>query len=151
MNANFPNHRAPTGADAKSSQAPTGHVEAVPSQNAGAVVGEFNDVFGWSFPANCNRETLMVLAGFSRLRGRDDIAQKIERFLEHGSQLFSAEELLPLIWPSEKSRPSVRWLRGQQERRAIPYVRIGGLIWFDVEQVRAAIANRHTIPMRNQT
>ena len=48
--------------------------------------------------------------------------------------LVSAEELLPMVWPSEKSRPSLRWLREQQAARKIPFMRIGG--WSDLTPTR---------------
>jgi len=65
-------------------------------------------------------------------------------------ELVTAEELLPIIWPNEKSRPSLRWLRTQQDNRAIPYVKMGRLVFFDPEQVRAAIADKHTIKTKKQ-
>jgi hypothetical protein len=44
-------------------------------------------------------------------------------------QLVSAEGLLALLW-EEKSRPSLRWLREQQARRTIPFIKIGARVWF---------------------
>ena len=64
--------------------------------------------------------------------------------------LVSAEELLPLVWPSEKSRPSLRWLREQQAARKIPFIRIGRLVWFDPDQVIAALQNQKTMKAREQ-
>jgi hypothetical protein len=41
--------------------------------------------------------------------------------------------------------PSLRWLDYQKARRRIPFVRIGRLIFYDVQQVRAALQERHTV------
>jgi hypothetical protein len=57
------------------------------------------------------------------------------------SQLVDAERLLELLF-EEQSRPSLRWLREQQARRAIPFVRLGRLVFFDLAQVRAALKIR---------
>jgi len=49
-------------------------------------------------------------------------------------RLVSAAELLRVMW-SDKSRPSLRWLREQQARRTIPHIKIGGRVWFRPSQV----------------
>lgn len=59
-------------------------------------------------------------------------------------KLVDAKGLLEELFP-ENARPTVRWLRTQQKRRSLPYVRLGRLVFFDVEAVRQAIAERHTI------
>ncbi len=59
------------------------------------------------------------------------------------NQLVDAEGLLEILF-EEKSRPSLRWLREQQLRRAIPFVRLGRLIFFDPTLVRAALNDRLT-------
>jgi hypothetical protein len=59
--------------------------------------------------------------------------------------LLSAEELLPAIWPNENSRPSLRWLREQQRKRTLPYVKFGRLVFFDLAKVRQALAKRFTV------
>jgi hypothetical protein len=59
--------------------------------------------------------------------------------------LLTAEELLKAIWPNEKSRPSLRWLREQQSRRTLPYVKCGRLVYFDPAKVRQSIAKRFTV------
>jgi hypothetical protein len=43
------------------------------------------------------------------------------------------------------SRPSLRWLRTQTKARAIPFVRIGHLVFFDVEMVRRWLAERRLV------
>ena len=55
------------------------------------------------------------------------------------SKLVDAEELLNVVW-TDKSRPSLRWLRGQVGERKIPFTRIGRLIFFDPELVRQHLA-----------
>jgi hypothetical protein len=60
--------------------------------------------------------------------------------------LLTAEELLKAIWPNVKSRPSLRWLREQQAQCAIPSVKLGRLVFFDVDKVRQSIAERFTKP-----
>lgn len=59
--------------------------------------------------------------------------------------LLTAEELLKAIWPNEKSRPSLRWLREQQARRTVPFVKCGRLVFFDAAKVRQSIAKRFTV------
>lgn len=59
-------------------------------------------------------------------------------------QLVNAEQLLEALFTPE-SRPSMRWLRTQTQSRAIPFVRIGHLVFFDVELVRAALANQNLV------
>jgi len=51
-------------------------------------------------------------------------------------QLVDAPTLLQVLWPEGSSRPSLRWLREQQRRRTIPYVKIGTRVWFRPNKVR---------------
>ena len=64
-----------------------------------------------------------------------------------GQQLVRGERLLELLF-DEYSRPSLRWLRQMQAQRKIPYVKIGHLVRFDVEQVRAALEDDCTVHSR---
>lgn len=64
------------------------------------------------------------------------------------SQLVGKQALLELLFPNEADRPTTRWLDVQCKRRVIPFIRLGRLIWFDVAQVREAIATRATIRPR---
>lgn len=59
--------------------------------------------------------------------------------------LLTADELLKAIWPNPQSRPSLRWLRSQQSRRTLPYVKCGRLVYFDPAKVRQSIAKRFTV------
>lgn len=63
--------------------------------------------------------------------------------------LVGAENLLKALFPDEKDRPTIRWLRRQQKNRTIPYIKIGKFVWFDVEQVRAHLERRQTIQARS--
>jgi hypothetical protein len=60
------------------------------------------------------------------------------------ARLLDAKALLEELFP-ESARPSVRWLREQQKRRRIPFVKLGRLIFFDPVEVREVITTRHTI------
>lgn len=55
------------------------------------------------------------------------------------SGLLSAKEALVAIWPDIKSRPSIRWFRGLQAKRAIPVIKVGHLTFFEADRVRAAL------------
>ena len=56
--------------------------------------------------------------------------------LRLSGKLVNAQQLLDELF-SDDARPSLRWLRTQTKARAIPFVRIGRLVFFDVEMVRA--------------
>ncbi len=58
--------------------------------------------------------------------------------LSHPS-LLSADSLLKEVWPDESSRPSLRWLRNMQARRAVPYVKLNRLVFFEADRVRSAL------------
>jgi hypothetical protein len=64
--------------------------------------------------------------------------------LVFNGRLVSAEQLLDQVF-DPSCKPSLRWLRTQTKARAIPFVRIGHLIFFDVELVRAALAKKNLI------
>ncbi len=59
-------------------------------------------------------------------------------------KLVSAEQLLEQLFARE-CKPSLRWLRTQTKARSIPHVRIGHLVFFDVELVRAALAGKNLV------
>jgi hypothetical protein len=54
--------------------------------------------------------------------------------------LLDAVGLLEALWPDQRSRPSLRWLREQQKRRTVPIIKWGRRVFFDPVQVRQAIA-----------
>jgi hypothetical protein len=64
-------------------------------------------------------------------------------------KLLCAEQLLDALFDPQ-CRPSLRWLRTQTKLRTIPFVRIGHLVFFDVEMVRAALANKNLVRGRWQ-
>lgn len=59
----------------------------------------------------------------------------------------AAQEMLNEVF-SDECRPSMRWLRTQTKARTIPCVRIGHLVFFDVEMVRAYLAERRLVHAR---
>jgi len=59
-------------------------------------------------------------------------------------KLVNASQLLEQLFAAE-CKPSLRWLRSQTKAKTIPHVRIGHLVFFDVEMVRAALAGRNTV------
>ena len=59
-------------------------------------------------------------------------------------KLVNAEQLLEQLFAPE-CKPSLRWLRSQTKAKSIPHVRIGHLVFFDVEMVRSALAGRNTV------
>jgi hypothetical protein len=58
--------------------------------------------------------------------------------LKNSDKLISAEELLKTLF-GDHNRPSLRWLRDKQSKRVIPYVKIGRLIRFKVDDVKRAL------------
>ncbi len=63
--------------------------------------------------------------------------------------LVDGPRLLKALFPDEACRPSLRWLRDQQERKAFPFVKLGRLVFFDPDQVRRAIAEKMTVQPRH--
>lgn len=59
--------------------------------------------------------------------------------IETESKLIGKQQLLEQLF-DEASRPSPRWLDYQISARRIPFVKIGGKIFFELAQVKAAIA-----------
>ena len=59
-------------------------------------------------------------------------------------KLMRAEQLLEALFEPQ-CRPSMRWLRSQTKARSIPVVRIGHLVFFDLELVRTALANKSLV------
>jgi hypothetical protein len=60
------------------------------------------------------------------------------------TKLVSGKQLLELLF-EEASRPSLRWLRMQQKRRALPYIKIGRLVRYDPLRVREILVRRFTV------
>ena len=63
-------------------------------------------------------------------------------------KLVSAERLLDELFEAQ-CRPSLRWLRTQTKAKTIPHFRIGHLVFFDVEMVRAALAGTNMVRGRS--
>ncbi len=66
--------------------------------------------------------------------------QTIMKNLESG-QLVRGETLLVMLFPIAKERPCLAWLNNLRKRGGIPFVRLGRLIYFDIDQVRKALSN----------
>jgi hypothetical protein len=62
-------------------------------------------------------------------------------------KLVDAKGLLEALFEPE-ARPSLRWLRQMQAQRRIPYIKIGHLVRFNIDEVREALANRCTVRAR---
>lgn len=62
--------------------------------------------------------------------------------------LVDAPTLLALLW-HDNARPSLRWLRDQQRRRTMPFIKISGKVFFSPTAVRAALDQRHTVGRRS--
>ncbi|EDY82558.1 hypothetical protein VDG1235_2181 [Verrucomicrobiia bacterium DG1235] len=68
---------------------------------------------------------------------------------ESKPKLVDANGLLEVLF-DKSSRPSVRWVRQMQAQRKIPYVKIGHLVRFDVEEVRQALSENCTVNPRRR-
>ncbi len=55
-------------------------------------------------------------------------------------KLVDANRLLRELFVQD-ARPSLRWLRSQTKAKAIPHIRIGRLVFFDVGEVRRVLGN----------
>lgn len=62
-------------------------------------------------------------------------------------KLVNAKELLDQLF-SPECKPSLRWLRSQTRSKSIPFLRLGHLVFFDVEMVRSALADRNLVKSR---
>ena len=65
----------------------------------------------------------------------------------NNNHLVSGPRLLDLLF-EEESRPSLRWLREQQKRRIVPYLKIGARVYFDPVQVRESLNKNNLIKPR---
>lgn len=59
-----------------------------------------------------------------------------------------AKRLLNELFDQD-ARPSIRWLRQQTKAKAIPFIRIGHLVFFDVDMVRTALAGKNLVGARH--
>jgi hypothetical protein len=62
-------------------------------------------------------------------------------------KLVNAQQLLDELF-DPAAKPSIRWLRTQTKAKAIPYVRIGHLVFFDVDLVRRSLAAKNLVQHR---
>ena len=82
-----------------------------------------------------------------------DFATFIMSDISVKGKLVGAKQLLEQLFDPD-ARPSIRWLRQQTKAKAIPFIRIGHLVFFDVDMVREAlsaknlVAGRHLMTLR---
>lgn len=76
-----------------------------------------------------------------------DLMNKNMNDMVVSGKLLSAEQLLTQLFDPD-CKPSLRWLRGQTKARTIPFIRIGHLIFFDLEMVRSTLAGKNLIRRR---
>lgn len=62
-------------------------------------------------------------------------------------KLVNGPQLLEQLFDPD-AKPSLRWLRGLTKSKAIPYIRIGHLVFFDLEMVRSALASKNLVRHR---
>jgi hypothetical protein len=67
--------------------------------------------------------------------------------LNEPEKLVDAKTLLSLLW-DEASRPSLRWLRQQQARRTLPFLKLGARVWFSPSEVRRYLQEKWTVKRR---
>jgi hypothetical protein len=64
-----------------------------------------------------------------------------------GSRYVRGEQLLEALF-EPTIRPSLRWLRAQQAARALPFVKVGRLVFFDPIAVKLHWESKRTIKAR---
>lgn len=79
-----------------------------------------------------------------------DVMQKPMNELVVKGKLVSAGQLLDQLF-DPGAKPSLRWLRTQTKSKAIPHIRIGHLVFFDVDMVRTALAGKNLVRHRMTT
>lgn len=62
-------------------------------------------------------------------------------------KLVRAEQLLDQLF-DPSCKPSLRWLRSQTKSKGIPHIRIGHLVFFDMDMVRSALAGKNLVRHR---
>ena len=64
---------------------------------------------------------------------------------ENPLALVPGEILLEVLWPETETRPTMRWLRKMTKTRAVPFVKLGNRVWFDVQRVRRHLDKKFTV------
>jgi hypothetical protein len=62
-------------------------------------------------------------------------------------KLFDAEKLRVELW-AEGCAPALRTIREWQAKRIIPSIRIGGRVFFDIDEVRSCLERRNKLRAR---
>ncbi len=78
-----------------------------------------------------------------------DFAEKQMKNSSENGKLVGGQQLLNQLFEQE-ARPSIRWLRQKTKERAIPYIRIGHLVFFDVDLVRSTLLSKNLVQGRHQ-
>jgi hypothetical protein len=63
--------------------------------------------------------------------------------------LVDGPRLLETLFPNPACRPSLRWLKDREKQRALPFMRIGRLIFYNPPAVRAAMEAK-TLTMKSR-
>jgi hypothetical protein len=66
---------------------------------------------------------------------------------DENEKLVDAATLLNVLW-DETCRPSLRWLREQQARRSIPFIKLGARVWFMPSEVRRCLREKWAVKQR---
>lgn len=69
---------------------------------------------------------------------------------EPDHKLVDAHGLLAALFDAQ-SRPSLRWIRKMQAQRRIPYIKLGHLVRFDLDEVREALRQDWTVRSRRKS
>ncbi len=77
--------------------------------------------------------------------GKSDTVNNFGERSTVGPGLLDAIDLLAEIWPRPNSRPSLRWLREQQRKRTIPFIKVGHKVFFNPVKVRQALEKNFTV------
>jgi hypothetical protein len=59
--------------------------------------------------------------------------------------LVTAQVCLEELFPDERGRPSLRWFLGLKAAGAVPFRKIGRLVFYDVAEVRRALDRKFKV------
>jgi hypothetical protein len=97
-------------------------------------------------PCSCNQFPLVYGSDVNTHMSKEVIEKQNE---PQETGLVDGPRLLEILFPNEQCRPSMRWLKTQEAKRAIPFMRLGRLIYYNPEVARAALEAK-TQPMRGR-
>ena len=73
------------------------------------------------------------------------ILAPVRDYFERPSGLLHPEELLRDYFGKPVNESSLKWLWRQRRARNIPSIKLGREVFFDLNEVKAALANRQTV------